>query len=128
MIQLDFLKETDEEPKYWLIGLHHFELEEDSLRHINDETVKISNAEQTTPLKCTLCGLMYRRGELEKSLPLKMLIDLKSHMAQRKIFNLFPKTQVGAEQFLMHGCKICTICYELIVQESKLIYVLKTLE
>lgn len=60
---------------------------------------------------------------MEKQLPLKMLIDLKIHMGKRGIFGLFPKTQVGAEQFLMHGCKICTICYEIIVQENQLIAV-----
>ena len=29
MIQLDFIKETNNEPKYWLVGLYSYELSED---------------------------------------------------------------------------------------------------
>lgn len=29
MIKLDFIKETTEEPKYWLVGLYSFDLADD---------------------------------------------------------------------------------------------------
>lgn len=35
MMQLDFIKETDSDPKYWLVGLHSYKLDEESLKHVS---------------------------------------------------------------------------------------------
>ena len=130
MIQLDFIKQGQTEPMYWLINLHSYKLHEESLNFVQRfgpfnsvAKLKITAGEQTTPMKCTLCWLKYKRGEVEKRLPMKMLIDLKNHLKKRRIY-IFPDNQIVAEEFLMHTCRVCTLCYQLIVQESQLIEVL----
>ncbi len=52
---------------------------------------------------------------------MKMLLDLNNHMAKRRLYHLFPTLHGVAEQFLMHNCRVCHLCYQLIIEESKLI-------
>ncbi len=83
----------------------------------------VADIDCTTPVKCSLCGLMFKRAEMEKRLPMKMLVDLKNHAAKRKLFHLFPAIRGVAEQFMMHNCRVCILCYHLVVQEHILIEV-----
>lgn len=53
-----------------------------------------------------------------------MLLDLKAHMAKRKLYDIFPTKQVAAEESKMQTCRICTLCYQFIVQENQLIKVI----
>ncbi len=34
MMQLDFVKEKQAEPKFWFIGLHYYQLDEDCLKRV----------------------------------------------------------------------------------------------
>lgn len=74
-------------------------------------------------IKCSLCQLPFKITEMDKRLPLKMLMTLQKHMQSRKICNLFPTIRCITEQFMMHNCRVCVICYQIIVQEYALIEV-----
>jgi len=59
---------------------------------------------------------------MDKSLPFKMLLDLKNHLGKRGL-PMFSRLKAGAPEFLMHATRVCNICYSLVVREHQLIEV-----
>jgi len=122
-IKLDFIKHQEEDPKYWLIDLHSFELAKEYHIFTISSNLPGASTQYTAPIKCTLCRLMFNQNEMAKSLPMKMLIDLKHHTEKRKIFGLFNSLKNVSESLLTHNCRVCNLCYNLVVQENLLIEV-----
>ncbi len=65
--------------------------------------------------------MMFKRDEMEKTLPMKMLVDLKNHLSKRNPNSVFSSFKVGPESVLTHNCRVCNLCYHLVVQENALI-------
>ena len=87
----DFIKGKD--GVNYLIGLRMMELESHSYEvartAVNDNVLKpeIHNKKDAIlPSQCKLCQLKFNKSELSNKLQLKMLMELKHHLARRGIF------------------------------------------
>jgi len=120
-IQLDFIKETESSPHFWLLGLVSYQVDPDATNFIQQNLV-INSVEQTASLKCSLCGEQYKKKDMEKMLPLKMIIETRNHMRKRGLNNVFPSNNLAPKRFtLLSTCRVCCTCYLLVVQENSLI-------
>ena len=57
----------------------------DRITHMGAPENKVQK-ESLLPSKCKLCQLKFKKSELLKTVPLKMLIELKEHYARRGMF------------------------------------------
>ena len=80
--------------------------------------------ETVCPISCTLCRNKFKRADVEKQLPYKMLSDMAYHQRKRGLNALFMNVKNRAPEAAMHNCRVCNLCYQLIVREHQLIEVL----
>jgi len=73
-------------------------------------------------VQCQLCRLCYKNSEVTKIVTYKMLHELKAHLNKRGIFQ-FDYVDKFTES--TQSCKVCDICYMLVVAEHELIEVEK---
>ena len=106
---------------YWLVGLVSYTLTPLTITKSVMEGSKIKKNEQIVPIKCELCKEKYRRIDINKTLPLKMIINIRNHLERRGIIDLFPYTKCNFKTLLMSDCRICSLCYSLAIHEQKLI-------
>ena len=69
-----------------------------------------------------MCRLSYKKSEVTKIVTFKMLFELRTHLIKRGNFNFeyLEKLQESTQ-----SCKVCDICYMLVVAEHELIEVEK---
>jgi hypothetical protein len=85
-----------------------------------------------------LCRLSYKKSEVTKIVTFKMLYELKTHLYKRGIFesqSIFEFKYLDVSFLVFDGlqkfsestqsCKVCDICYMLVVAEHELIEVEK---
>lgn len=70
-----------------------------------------------------MCGEKFKKKEIEKLVPLKMLYETKIHMERRNLVGFFQHFPPGSTASLMHSTRICTLCYLIAIHEKKLIEV-----
>jgi hypothetical protein len=81
----DFVKD---DCSAYLTGIRFIALESqcyDRIIHTGITENKIKK-ESLLPSKCKLCQMKFKKSELIKTVPLKMLIELKDHYARRGMF------------------------------------------
>lgn len=89
--------------QFYLINLKSFKLEENNYRNITSGEVslkqprilKVQSVQQLiTPSRCKMCHLFYKRKEMQKKLPMKMLFQVRYHLRKRGLF-LFENLEVN---------------------------------
>lgn len=73
-------------------------------------------------MQCSLCRISYKKSEVTKIVTYKMLYELKNHLFKRGIFGFDYLEKVSEST---QSCKVCDICYMLVVAEHELIEVEK---
>ena len=96
-------------------------LSDDQLLLRRQEAKDIQDKANNT-VQCQLCRLSYKKSEVTKIVTFKMLYELKNHLCKRGIFK-FEYLENISESTL--SCKVCDICYMLVVAEHELIEVEK---
>lgn len=80
-------------------------------------------AEKTNnTVQCTLCRINFKKSEITKIVSMNMLFELKQHLNKRGIFKFEYLERFRGYQL---SCKVCDLCYLLIVAEHELIEVEK---
>ncbi len=87
---MDFIKDSNGLDK--VLNLRAFKVESKCVL-IKSPRIDEFN-ELTCPGICKLCGLKFKRRDIDKKLPFKMFIDLKHHLAKRGIY-MFPGLKVS---------------------------------
>eukprot|EP00347_Sterkiella_histriomuscorum_P000881 403374165 len=73
-------------------------------------------------VQCSLCRISYKKNEVTKIVTYKMLFELRNHLYKRGIFGFEYLEKVSEST---QSCKVCDICYMLVVAEHELIEVEK---
>jgi hypothetical protein len=120
-LKLDFVKERDTKPKYWLIGFVSFSLAATTLF----KSLNTAIAKQHISLICKMCGIKFKYKEIINTLVLSVLLEVKEYASKRKVNNIFARITRPKQLAATHNCKVCTLCYSVIVQEKRLIEVEK---
>lgn len=119
-LRLDFVKEQEVAPKYWLIGLVSFSLAPAVFPRSLSASAVADKDELHIALTCKMCGLKFKYKEITNCLPLSALLETREHMRQRSVPNIFARL-TALRLSSLHDCKICALCYSLVVQEKALI-------
>lgn len=88
-----------------------------------EEEVKQIVARANNSVQCSLCRLNYPKTEVTKIASMKMLFELKQHLNKRGIFWFEHLDMFRGHQL---SCKLCDICYMLVVAEHELIDIEET--
>lgn len=73
-------------------------------------------------LKCELCHVVKKKQQVSKVITMKMLYELKSHLQKRGIFSF---DYLDRFKDSTDSCKICDVCYLMVVAERELIEIEK---
>ncbi|KRX03758.1 hypothetical protein PPERSA_04266 [Pseudocohnilembus persalinus] len=85
---------------------------------MNDELNDQEQLDQVTcSVICKLCGLLFKKDDASKTLTHKLLYEFNQHLQKRKIFLPFINVTFNTTR----KCRVCNLCYMLVVQEHELI-------
>eukprot|EP00347_Sterkiella_histriomuscorum_P005635 403355843 len=136
-IVLDFVKD-DYQEKIWFTGVKYFEVDEKSslyrqLQSKNDNEQNLVPSKKQDPQEaqlisqCILCRDHYEKSHIKRVITYKMILDLKNHLNKRGIFllekinpQILNDLNINHARWKTNSCKICDICYLIVVAEQDL--------
>ncbi|CDW79711.1 UNKNOWN [Stylonychia lemnae] len=137
-IVLDFMKDDNDE-KICFMGVKYFEVDERSALYkqilCQDDEVKKRELmdkkqdphEAQLIYQCILCKEHYEKCEMKRVITHKMIIDLKNHLNKRGIFlleqinpQILNDLNINHQKWKTNTCKVCDICYLIVVAEQDL--------
>lgn len=130
-IVIDFVK--DEKGVIYFLGVKSFKALDQSKIYRVSIKEYLQNEENTKKIyktiKCGLCLLSYQQSKINKVVSLKILVNVKDSLSKRKIY-MFPHIDVRIFQVKLFKkstynnntmtCRVCDLCYRLIMTEHQL--------
>jgi len=115
LIVLDLIR--DAEGTLWIISCKGMLFDESSAAPAAE-----AREEQQCAMHCSLCLLPHQRFEMTHSLPFRLLMLYKRHvaLAGRTLLDL-SHIRVNSMDFLSHSVSVCPLCFMLVTTEYELI-------
>ena len=119
-IVIDFVK--DEKGVIYFLGVKSFKaLDQSKIYRVSiKEYLKNEDNRKKIykTIMCRLCQLSYEKSKINKVVSLKILMKVKENLSKRKIYMF---NHIDKNTYLdSMTCRVCDICYKLIMTENQL--------